>query len=187
LPFRQFPGYGSTLFVRALVDPSGLAETVRGAVHALDGETVVSNVRTLTQIRSESLSQPRLTTLLIGLFASVALAITAAGLSGLIAYSVSQRTQEIGIRIALGAVPRNVVAMILKQGLTSVVIGLGLGLVGALGLSRLVSKLLFAVEPTDPLCFLGAAGVLIGVAVVACLLPARHAVAIEPMTALRAD
>jgi len=121
------------------------------------------------------------------LFAFVALAITATGLSGLIAYSVSQRTHEIGIRIALGARPQTVVGMVLRQGLTPVAIGLGFGLVGALGLSQLVSGLLFGVEPTDPLCFVGSGLVLVAVAVAACLVPARRAVAIEPVLALRAE
>ncbi len=187
LPFAQFPGYTSTLLVRTLADPMTLAGQVREAAHGLDPQTAVGNVRTLTEIRSDSLSQPRLTTLLLGLFAFVALAITATGLSGLLAYSVSQRTREIGVRIALGAEPRRVVGMVLRQGLFSVLIGLGLGLVGALGLSRLVSGLLFGVEPTDPLCFVGSAAVLVIVAIAACLLPARRAVAIEPMTALRAE
>jgi putative ABC transport system permease protein len=103
------------------------------------------------------------------------------------AYSVSQRTQEIGIRIALGAAPRRMVGMVLREGLASAVIGLGIGVVGALGLARLVSGLLFGVEPTDPVCFAGSAAVLLAVAVAASLIPARRVVAIEPMTALRAE
>jgi putative ABC transport system permease protein len=187
LPFAEFPGFSSTLMIRTLADPMTIAGQARDAAHALDPQTAVSAARTLSEIRSDSLSQPRLTTVLLGLFAFVALAISATGLSGLMAYSVSQRTQEIGIRIALGAAPRRVLEMVLKQGLKSAAIGLALGLVGALGISRLVSGLLFGVEPTDPLCFIGSAAVLIVVAVVACWLPARQAVAIEPVTALRAQ
>jgi putative ABC transport system permease protein len=187
LPFPQFPGYGATLFVRTLSDPTALEAQIRAAGHRLDAETAISNVRTLGAIRSDALSQPRLTSALLGLFAGVALVITATGLSGLIAYSVSQRTQEIGIRLALGAEPGSVLRMLMGQGLRSVGIGLGIGLLGALALSRLVSGLLFGVEPTDPLCFVGSAVVLVLVALVACLLPARRAIAIEPMVALRTD
>jgi putative ABC transport system permease protein len=187
LPFAQFPGYSATLFVRSLSDPTALEARIRSEAHRLDAETAVSSVRTLGAIRSEALSQPRLTTTLLGLFAGVALMITATGLSGLIAYSVSQRTQEIGIRLALGAQPRGVLGMLMGQGLRSVGIGLGIGLLGALALSRLVSGLLFGVDPTDPLCFVGSTAVLVVVAIVACLLPARRALAIQPMVALRTD
>jgi putative ABC transport system permease protein len=187
LPFAEFPGYTATLFVRTASDPLAIAEQIRAEAHRLDPETAVGNVRSLALIRSESLSQPRLTTLLLGLFAFVALTISATGLSGLMAYSVSQRTQEIGIRIALGAAPGRMVGMVLREGLASAGIGLAIGLVGALGLARLVSGLLFGVEPTDPLCFVGSAAVLLAVALAACLVPARRVVAIEPMTALRAE
>jgi predicted permease len=187
LPFLQFPGFSSSLFVRTMVDPREVADQVRAQVRVLEPEAAVSGVRTLEEIRHEALSSPRLTTVLLGLFAALALAISAAGLSGVLAYSVSQRTQEIGIRMALGAAPGRVLAMLLGQGLAAAAIGLGLGLVGAIGLSRLISGLLFGVEPTDPLCFLGSALVLSAVALVACLLPARRATVIDPMLALRTE
>jgi predicted permease len=187
VPFLQSPGYSSTLFVRTLGDPLGLTRQVRQITHALDPQAAIVGVRTLEQIRHESLASPRLTTQLLGLFAALALTITAAGLWGVIGYSVSQRTQEIGVRMALGAAPAQVLRMVLGQGLRAVSFGLGLGLVGALALARLVSGLLFGVEPTDPLCFAGSAAVLVLVAVAACLAPARRAVAIDPMVALRAE
>jgi len=187
LPFAQAPGYTSTLFVRTLGDPRLVAEGVRAEVRTLDPQAALSNIRTLEAIRTDALSSPRLTATLLGVFAFLALAISAAGLAGVLAYSVSQRTQEIGIRMALGAAPGSVLRMLLGQGLTAVVVGLGIGLVGALGLSRLVSGLLFGVAPTDPLCFAGSAVVLGAVAVVACLLPARRATGIDPMLALRAQ
>ena len=187
LPFLQFPGFTSSLFVRTVVDPRAVADLVRAEVRALEPEAAVSSVRTLEEIRHEALSSPRLTTVLLGLFAALALAISAAGLSGVLAYSVSQRTREIGIRMALGAAPGRVLGMLLGQGLAAAAIGLGLGLVGAIGLSRLISGLLFGVEPTDPLCFLGSALVLSVVALVACLLPARRATVIDPMLALRTE
>jgi putative ABC transport system permease protein len=173
--------------VRTVVNPRAVADQVRAEVRDLEPEAAVSSVRTLEEIRHEALSSPRLTTVLLGLFAALALAISAAGLSGVLAYSVSQRTQEIGIRMALGAAPGRVLAMLLRQGLAAAAIGLGLGLVGAIGLSRLISGLLFGVEPTDPLCFLGSALVLSVVALVACLLPARRATVIDPMLALRTE
>jgi predicted permease len=186
-PFPQLPGYTSTLFVRTIGDPAALADKVRGEVRALDPQAAVTNVRTLDTIRHESLASPRLTAFLLGLFAFVALSISAAGLAGVLAYTVSQRTREIGIRMALGADPGSVLRMLLGQGLTSVVIGLLTGLVGALGLSRLVSGLLFGVAPTDPMCFAGSAIVLIVVALVASFLPARRATGIDPILALRTE
>ena len=187
LPFAQFPGYTSTLFVRTIGDPRAMADRVRTEVSALDPQAVVSNVRTLDTIRHEALASPRLTAFLLGLFAFVALAISAAGLAGVLAYSVSQRTREIGIRMALGAAPQSVLQMLLGQGLVSVGIGLLVGLVGALGLSRLVSGLLFGIAPTDPTCFVGSAVLLVAVALVASFLPARRATGIDPMLALRSE
>ncbi|HEV8253714.1 MAG TPA: ABC transporter permease [Vicinamibacteria bacterium] len=187
LPFRQFPGFGATLFVRTMDDPARVAEQVRAAALASDSQTAVTALRTLDDIRSEALSSPRLTTVLLGLFAGLALVITAAGLSGLIAYSVSQRTHEIGIRMALGADRPTITAMVLREGLTSVATGLAVGIVGALALSRLVSGLLFGVGPNDPACYAGSALVLLGVSVAGCLLPARRATAVSPMAALRGE
>jgi putative ABC transport system permease protein len=187
LPFAQFPGYSSTLFVRTIGDPRAIADRVRTEVTSLDAQAVVSNVRTLETIRHDALASPRLTAFLLGLFAFVALAISAAGLAGVLAYSVSQRTREIGIRMALGAAPQSVLHMLLGQGLVSVGIGLLVGLVGALGLSRLVSGLLFGVAPTDPMCFAGSAALLVTVALVASFLPARRATGIDPMLALRSE
>lgn len=131
------------------------------------------------------MTSPRLTVLLLGAFAGLALVITAAGLSGLLAYSVSQRRHEIGIRMALGARPGRVVAMVLGQGLRSVALGLGLGAVGALAVARLVSGLLYGVAPTDALCFVGSGILLVLVAALACLVPARRATVIDPQIALR--
>src|SRR5262249_15562723 len=181
----RFPGFSYSYFVRTLGAPGPLGQQVRRLVHAADPEAAVVGVRTLEEVRHESIASPRLTTLLLGLFAALALTITAAGLSGAIAFSVSQRTHEIGIRLALGADPRKVVGMLLWQGMRSVVLGLLLGVAGALALTRLAAGLLYGVGPTDVACFTASALVLVAVATVACLLPARRATLIHPLVALR--
>ena len=185
VPFLQFPGFSYSYFVRTAGDPLVLAHGLRQAVYALDSQTAVANVRTLEQVRHESIASPRLIAVLLGSFATLALAITAAGLSGLIAFTVSQRTHEIGIRMALGADSGRVVGMLLRQGLSSVAIGLVLGIAGALALTRLASGLLFGVAPTDVACFVASAAVLVVVATLACLWPARRATGIDPQVALR--
>ncbi len=186
LPFSQFPGVSSTLFVRAALAPATLFAAIREAVHGQDPDAAVSAVRTLAEIRHDSIASPRLTAQLLGLFAGLALAIAATGLSGVLAYSISQRTREIGVRVALGAAPGDVLRLVMGQGLRPLALGLGLGLVAALGLAQPVSRLLYGVEPTDPMCFAGSLAVLVLVGLVACLLPARRAVAVEPVRALRA-
>jgi putative ABC transport system permease protein len=185
LPFREFPGYAYTLFVRTLDDPAHAAETVRAAARRSDPQAALTSVRTLDDIRRETLSSPRLMSVLLGMFALLALVITAAGLSGLIAYSVGRRTQEIGIRMALGADRGRIITMVMREGMLSVAAGLVLGVAGALALSRLVSGLLFGIGANDPMCYAGSAVVLLAVAAAACFLPARRATAVSPMTALR--
>ncbi len=185
LPFLQYPGFSYSYFVRTLGDPMVLGHGLRQAVYALDPETAVESVRTLEQVRHESIASPRLIAALLGSFATLALAITAAGLSGLIAFTVSQRTHEIGIRMALGADSGRVVGMLVRQGLASVAIGLALGVAGALALTRLVSGMLFGVGPTDVVCFVASGTVLVAVATLACWGPARRATSIDPQVALR--
>jgi putative ABC transport system permease protein len=143
-------------------------------------------VRTLAQLRSDSLSAPRLTTVLLVLFAALALSVTAAGIAGVLAYAVSQRTQEIGIRLALGAAPGTVLQMVMRQGMMLVAAGLLLGFGGALLLSRTMQSLLFGVASSDPLTFGGVAAVLLAVALLSCFLPARRVMSIDPQVALRA-
>ena len=185
LPFSQFPGFSSTLFVRAALPPARLVAAIRDAVHEQDPDAAVSAARTLAEIRHESIASPRLTAQLLGLFAGLALGIAATGLSGVLAYSISQRTREIGVRVALGAAPSDVLRLVMAQGLRPLALGLGLGVVAALGLAQLVSRLLYGVEPTDPMCFAGSMAVLVLVGALACLLPARRALALEPVRALR--
>jgi putative ABC transport system permease protein len=164
-----------------------MIQQLRQAVYAVDPENAIDQVQTLENARNESIASPRLTTVLLGLFAALALIITAAGIAGVMALTVSQRTHEIGIRMALGASAGSVLRLVLRQGLTLVLIGLALGMAGAFALTRLMSTLLFAVGPTDPLTWLAVALALAAVAALACFAPARRATSIDPLTALRSE
>jgi putative ABC transport system permease protein len=187
VPFAQTPFRESTFLIRTTGDPALLGRRLQELVRTIDPQQPVANIRTLHDLRGDSLAPTRLTMTLLAIFAALALIITATGLAGVIAYTVSQRTREIGIRMALGAEQRGVLGMILRQGLTLVVIGLVLGVGGALGLSRMMDGLLFGVGATDPLTFVAVAVVLLSVAAVACLIPARRATAIDPLLALRSE
>jgi ABC-type antimicrobial peptide transport system permease subunit len=156
-------------------------------VHEIDSETVVDQETTLEQAHSEALASPRLTTLLITIFALIALMITAAGIAGVMTLSVNQRKHELGIRLALGATPQGVLWMVLRQGMVSTLVGLAIGALAAWALTRILRTLLFAVEPTDPLTFLTIAWVLAATALLSCLLPARRVTSIDPMVALRSE
>src|SRR5262249_37542306 len=162
-----------------------MARQIREAVHRVDPDQPVDNFRTLETVRSTALESPKLTAMLLGLFALVALTITAAGIGGGIAFSVNQRTQEFGIRMALGAQRVSVLRMVLRQGLHLVLVGLAIGMAGALVMTRLLTTLLFGVQPTDALTFLAVSMVLVAVAAAACLIPARRAATVDPMVALR--
>ncbi|MFY9609667.1 MAG: ABC transporter permease [Blastocatellia bacterium] len=185
-PLEQNPG-GGNLLVRTSSDPMSMAALMRDVIYEVDPETAIDNVQTLERVRSESLASPRLTTVLLGLFAALALVITAAGIAGVMALSVSQRTHELGVRMALGATSARVMTMVMRQGMTLVIGGLVLGVIGALALTQLMSALLFSVGPTDPLTFLAVALVLMAVAAVSCFLPARRVTTIDPMIALRSE
>ena len=165
--------------------PSVMQREIRTAVHAIDPDQPVDNFRTLAEVRSASLASPKLTATLLGLFGLLALIITAAGIAGVIAFSVNQRTQEFGIRMALGAQRGSVLGMVLRQGLKLVLAGLAIGLAGALVLTRVLTTLLFGIEPTDGLTFVAVSMVLVTVAAVACFVPARRAASVDPMVALR--
>jgi putative ABC transport system permease protein len=173
------------LLVRTSGDPLGLVGDVRAAVHGLDQEQPITNVQTLDQMRSGEVAPARLTATLLGLFALLAFVITATGVSAVIAFFVSERTQEIGIRSALGADRGDVVALVLRQAMGLVALGLGVGAVVALMLTGLLRSLLFDVEPTDPLTFVLIAAMLLAVVAIACMVPARRAMRIDPVVALR--
>jgi predicted permease len=189
-PVAQTFGAGY-LLARTKVEPESLVPQLRHAVYQLDPETAIDHVRTLEEARSEALASPRLTATLLNLFATLALVITAAGIAGVMALAVAQRTHEIGIRLALGASKGAVLWLVLGHGLRLVLIGLALGSLGALVLTRVLAawmnSLLFAVAPTDPLTYLLVAVVLVAATTAACFLPARRVTGINPMIALRSE
>jgi predicted permease len=186
VPLAQ-AGFGGNLLVRTAGDPMSIAKLMREVIYEVDPETAVDRVQTLEQVRSDAVASSRLTAILLAMFAGLALVITAAGIAGVMALSVNQRTHELGVRLALGATPGNVLGMVMREGMTFVLVGLSVGLGGALLLGRLMSSLLFAVEPTDPVTFLMVALVLFTVAAAACFVPARRVTSIDPMLALRSE
>ncbi len=185
LPFAQVQETGATLLVRTAGDSSGVASAIRAQVRALDPQQALQGVRSMEAVIAESLARRRFSLFLLGLFAFLALALAAVGVYGVVSYSVSRRTQEFGIRTALGASGRDIVQLVLGQGLRLAVVGVALGVAGAFGLMRFLSTLLFGVTSTDPLSFAGAILVLTGVVTLACYLPARRAAQVDPMVALR--
>jgi putative ABC transport system permease protein len=179
--------WAGTLVLRTPFDPMEVARQVKEAVHAIDPEQPVDRFETIEESRYASMSSPRLTTLLLGIFAVLALVIAATGVSGVIAYAVSQRTQEIGIRMALGARRAQVLAMVLRQGLAIVALGLAVGLAAAFAAGRFLSGFLFETSPADPLTFAAVLLVLVAAALLASFVPARRAASINPTRALRSE
>jgi putative ABC transport system permease protein len=187
VPKRQFPRWGSYLVVRTRGDPGGIADLARERLQALDPDFDPGGFLTIDEIAGRYLVSPRFNMLLIGLFSAVAVALAAIGTYGVIAFSVTRRTHEIGIRMALGARPGNVRLSVIRSGVSLALIGLVAGVAGALALSRLVSGLTYGVPPTDPVTLAGVAFVFGSVALLACWLPARRASKLDPLEALRAE
>ena len=185
LPFLQYSSGAFTLVVRSQGDPAALTSSVRAAVRAADPELPIYSARTLDELVSERTAQRRLAVLLISVFAALALVLAAVGIYGVMSYAVTQRTQEIGIRMALGAERDHIVRMVLRSGTVMALCGVGIGLVAALGLTRLITTLLFQTSPTDPPTFSVVPVLLLGVALLACYLPARRATKVDPIIALR--
>lgn len=181
----QSPVFFQALVVRAAMDPVRLQQEINGAVHQVDKDQALSGIKTLEQIKTESLASNRLNSIMLGGFATVALLLSAIGIYGVISYSVVQRTHEIGIRAALGASTVEVVTMILKVGMLMAGAGLVLGFIGALALTRLLSTLLFGVGARDPVTISGVGAILAVVALLASYLPARRAAKVDPMICLR--
>jgi len=173
------------LVVRTSADARLLASAVREEVQAIDKKQPIYNVNTMGQMLSNSLAQRRFNKLVLIIFAAMALLLAMAGLYGVMAYFVTQRRQEIGVRIALGAQTRNIVVMVVRHGMMLVVCGLGIGLVGAFAVTRVISSLLYGVSSTDPLIEIGVLTLLGVVAMLACYIPARRAAKTNPMVVIR--
>jgi predicted permease len=184
-PMPELVYSGMTILVRTSGDPLSLVSAIHTELQQLDREQPMASVATMEQLLADSLSRARFTMLLLGIFAGVALLLAAVGIYGLIAYSVTQRTQELGIRIALGAQRRDVLRLVLRHGTRLTLLGLALGIVAALAITRLLTSLLFGISATDPLTFAGVAALLAFVALLACFIPARRATRVDPIVALR--
>ena len=184
-PYRQKDVGSMSLLVRTTGEPAGLIPVLRSRILEVDKFTAITRVRTLNDLISDSVAQPRFYTMLLALFACIALSLAALGIYSVTAYSVSQRTHEIGIRMALGAQATRILRMVLGQGLILIVTGVAIGLASAVALSRLMTGLLFGVSATDPVVFALIALLLLTVALLACLIPARRATKVDPLAALR--
>jgi len=188
VPLRQtMGGLGARLLVRTASAPTAIAAAMKEAVYAVDPEQPVEQIQTLLELKGERLATPRLTATLLLLFAGLALVITVAGLTGVIGTSVSQRTHEFGVRMALGATRARVLRLVLRQGLVMVLAGLAIGATASFAFGRVLSSYLFLTEPTDPLTFTMVSLVFVACAAGACFVPARRATTIDPTTALRAE
>jgi putative ABC transport system permease protein len=183
--FGQHGGRSMFVVARVAGDPTSLAGAVRAEVRQLDAEAPVWQMATLEELVARSAATRRFSMSLIGAFALIALALAAVGVYGVINHSVSQRTREIGIRMALGARPCDVIELIIGQSLRLTLIGVASGLAAALALTRLMRSLLFGVSATDPVTFVGVAGLLTFVALLACFVPARRATKVDPLAALK--
>ena len=193
LPFDQLPdsflgevGSGSlSLVVRTASNASALGTSVLQTVRDLDKDQPVFGLEPMGQLIEQSLASQRFASMLLGIFAGIALILGSVGIYGVMAYLVTERTHEMGIRMALGATRNDVMSLVLKYGLRLAIAGLGIGLVASIALTRLLATLLFGVSPTDPLTLAVVGLVLVGVALLACYIPARRATRVDPMVALR--
>jgi len=182
---EQSPAYNPSLAVRASLDPRTLARAIRQAVDRVNHNQAFSDVKTMDEIKAESIVSTRLQTVLLAFFSATALLLASLGIYGVISYSVAQRTHELGIRAALGADAKNLVSLVLGGGLTLTVMGLIIGVAGSLAMTRLLASLLFGVEARDPLTMVAAAITLILLSLMACYIPARRATRVDPTVALR--
>jgi putative ABC transport system permease protein len=185
VPSRQVPSSQMDLLVKSRNDPAALTSAVRSAVYSVDKDQSITSVATMKQLVENSIATRRMMLVLLGLFSALALILGAIGIYGVISYSVAQSTRDIGVRMALGAPREGVFRMVIGQGVKLAGTGIGIGILAALGLARLMSSLLYQVSAADVETFLAAALVLLLVAVIACYIPARRAVSVDPVVALR--
>jgi len=183
LPYNPLP-YMS-LVVSTVGDPNSLSSVVLAEIHEIDKNLPLPEAAPMTAVYSASISARRFNTLLLSIFAGIATILAATGIYGVISYLVTRRTHEIGVRIALGAEARNILALIVGRGLLLAVFGVTIGLAGALAVTRVLAKMLYGVTTTDPTTFVGVSALLIGIVLVACYVPARRAMRVDPMVALR--
>jgi predicted permease len=187
LPIYQQSGFAMTVFLKTTTNPANLGEALRREIQNVDHDLPVFGTQTMEQVMARSIAQRRFALEMVGAFALVALLLAGIGIYGVTAFAVSQRGQEIGIRLALGAQRRDVLHLVLLQGMTTTLWGLGGGLVAALALTRFMQSLLFAESPMDPVTFLAVAAVLAGAALVASYVPALKAMRVDPVQALRSE
>jgi putative ABC transport system permease protein len=186
-PYAQHPfaSFLVTFVIRTASDPLAMAAAVRKAVRQIDHDQPVIQMRTMENVISESIWRQHVSASMLGIFAAIALVLSAVGLYGMLSYSVTQRIHEIGIRAALGATPRDILRMVVGEGLLLTLIGLGVGVLAALALTRLMAGILYGIRPKDPLTFFGLSLLLACVSMLATYMPARRATKVDPMAALR--
>jgi len=185
--YEGFAPRNMNVVVRSTLSRDALASSIRRIVASVDPGLPVVGLRSMDEVFDDALARPRFLAELLVIFAAVALALAAVGTYGVLAYSVAERRREIGIRMALGASEGGVLTLVLRQGMLLAGIGLLVGLAGALAVTRVVSSLLFGVQPTDPATFAAVGLFMLAVALVACLVPARRATRVDPLVALRLD
>jgi putative ABC transport system permease protein len=185
VPYWQWPMQSPALVVRTAANPALIAAAIRSEVKTVNKNLPPPTTQSVDDILRDAVAQPRYQTMLLSLFGITALILAAVGIYGVTSYTVTQRTHEIGIRVALGAKRSDVLKLVVGQGFKLTLIGVGLGAWGALALTRFLSTLLYGVKPTDPLTFMVVSLLLIAVALLACYIPARRATKIDPMVALR--
>ncbi len=186
-PLLQNPGVTAAIYLRTSTDPGTLGDAIRGEVQSIDPGIPVFAVRTLNEVVAKSLADRRFALTILAVFAGVALLLASIGIYGVMAYTFSQRTHEIGVRVALGAQRSDILRMALGEGMLLVAIGLGVGLIGAAIVTRFLRSMLFSVTATDPLTFASIALLLAAVALFACFIPAQRATQVDPLVALRED
>jgi putative ABC transport system permease protein len=185
VPFAQIPSLNINLIVRAAGDPHQVASAVRAQLRSIDRDQPVIRVQTMEELLEAGAAQPRLTTYLLGGLSATALVLALIGIYGVIGYSVAERTQEMGIRIALGAERREILRLVLRQALTLAGAGIGIGLAASLALTRMIATLLYQMSATDPITYIGGPILFAAVALLASYLPARRATQVDPVIALR--
>ena len=183
--FEKFGSHDGALMVRTAGDPGALAGAVRNEVRALNKDVSLSGVQTMTEQIADQLAADRVVAVLLSVFGASALLLATIGIYGVVAFAVAQRTHEIGVRIALGADRRDILKLVLGQGMVRIFVGAGIGLALALTATQLLKSLLFGISATDPLTFVSVVFVLVGVALLACYVPARRAMKVDPLVALR--